>query len=95
MPDLVTQLRERAAREPRRIVYPEGTDSRVLNAAARMVATRMAKPILVGTLQAVESKAQDLGISLSHIEVVDPKTPSLVERYAKLLLFDLNACYII
>src|SRR5258708_594173 len=88
MPDLVTQLRERAAREPRRIVYPEAGDPRILRAAARIAALRMAKPVLVGSPQAVESKALELGVNLSHIEIVDPKTSSLVERYARLLLPD-------
>jgi len=86
MLDLVTELRERAAKIPKRIVYPEATDSRVLRAVARIVEHRMAKPILIGSLQAVEAKARDLGISLSQIEVVDPKTVSLVDRYARLLL---------
>lgn len=86
MSDLVTQLRERAAREPRRIVYPEAADPRVLRAVARMVALRMVKPLLVGNPQAVESKAQELGISLAHIEIIDPKTPSYVDRYVRLLL---------
>jgi phosphate acetyltransferase len=91
MPDPVTQLRERAAREPRRIVYPEAADPRVLRAAASMVAARMVKPLLVGSPQAVESKARELGVSLSHIEVVDPKTPGLADRYARLLLPDWKA----
>jgi phosphate acetyltransferase len=88
MSDLVTQLRERAAKEPKRIVYPEATDPRVLRAAARMVEMRMAKPVLVGSPQAVESKAQELGVKLSNIEIVDPKTQSLVDRYVRLLLPD-------
>jgi phosphate acetyltransferase len=91
MPDLVTQLRERAAREPRRIVYPEAMDPRVLRAAAQVVSSRMAHPLLVGTPQSVESKAQELGIRLSHIEIVDPKTPKLLERYVRLLLPDWKA----
>src|SRR4051812_10025742 len=86
MPDLVTQLRDRAAKEPRRIVYPEAGDPRILRAAAHMVAIRMAKPVLIGSPQSVESKAQELGLNLSHIEIIDPKTPSLVDRYTGLLL---------
>jgi phosphate acetyltransferase len=86
MPDLVTQLRDRAAKEPKRIVYPEATDPRVLRAAARMVEMRMSKPVLIGSAPAVESKAQELGVKLSHIEIVDPKTPNLVDRYVRLLL---------
>jgi phosphate acetyltransferase len=86
MPDLVTQLRERASKAPKRIVYPESTDARVLTAASWMVDSRMAKPILVGAPQIVETKARELGIKLSHIEIIDPKTPSLVDRYVQLLL---------
>src|SRR5262245_28223785 len=91
MADIVQQLRERAAKAPKRIVYPEATDPRVLRAAARIVEMRMAKPVLVGSSQAVEKKAQELGIRLSHIEVVDPKTAKLVEKYARLLLPDWKA----
>jgi phosphate acetyltransferase len=88
MPDLVTQLRERASKAPKRIVYPESTDTRVLKAAARMVESRMTKPLLVGAPEVVEAKARELGIKSSHIEIVDPKIPSLIERYVQLLLPD-------
>ena len=86
MSDLVTDLRQRAAKAPKRIVYPEATDARVLRAAAHLVAGRMAKPVLVGSPQAVESRARELGLQLSHVEVVDPKTLTLVDRYVRLLL---------
>src|SRR5262245_44386464 len=86
MLDFVTQLRERAAKTPKRIVFPESGDERVLRAAARIVELRMAKPILVGSPQAVGAKAHELGISLSHIEVVDPKTLTLIDSYTRLLL---------
>jgi phosphate acetyltransferase len=88
MSDLLTQLRGRAGNNPKRIVYPEATDVRVLRAAERMVQMRMAKPLLVGAPAAVEAKAREAGISLAHIEVVDPATVSLVNRYAQLLLPD-------
>jgi len=88
MPDLVTQLRERAAKKPKRIVYPEATDPRVLRAAACIVELRMAKPVLVGAPALVEAKAREIGVSLSHIEIVDPKTQTLVDRYVRMLLPD-------
>jgi len=88
MPDLVTQLRERASKAPKRIVYPESTDPRVLAAASHLVDNRMTKPILVGSPQIVEAKARELGVKLSRIEIVDPKTPGLVDRYVQFLLPD-------
>lgn len=86
MPDLINQLRERAAKIPKTIVYPEATDARVLRAAARIVAMRLAKPVLIGPPDPIEKKAQELGIQLSHIEIVDPRSQTLSEHYAKLLL---------
>ena len=86
MPDLLTQLRERAAGNPKTIVYPEAADPRVLRAAARIAEMRMARPILVGVPEVVEKQAAELGIRLSHIEIVDPQSPSLMERYVNLLL---------
>ena len=88
MSDLLTDLRERAAKASKRIVYPESTDARVLTAASRIVESRMAKPVLIGSPQSVETQARELGVRLSHIEIVDPKTASLVDRYAGMLLPD-------
>src|SRR5215831_10412415 len=86
MPDLVSQLRERAARTPRRIVFPEANDERILTAAARIAELRMASPILVGSPSATERKAKELGLKLAHIEVVDVSSSALIERYSKMLL---------
>jgi phosphate acetyltransferase len=88
MSDLISHLRERAAKEPKRIVYPEATDARVLRAAAQIVSLRMAKPLLIGSPAQVEKKAQEIGVQLSHIEIVDPKSAKLSDGYAKLLLPD-------
>src|SRR5215472_13285034 len=88
MSDLLRQLRARAAINPKRIVYPEAADPRVIRAAERMVKMRLAKPLLVGTPQIVETKAREIGVNLSHIEIVDPKTPALVGRYVQMLLPD-------
>jgi phosphate acetyltransferase len=83
--DLLSHLRERAARKPRRIVYPEGTEPRVLRAAQSMAEARMAKPILVGAVEAIEKAAKAAAVSLSGIEVADMGVESQ-KRYAALLL---------
>jgi len=85
MPELVTQLRERAAKRPKRLVYPESSDPRVIRAAARIVQMRMGKPMLIGPRPVVEGKAREIGVSLAHVEIVDPKTPGLIVKYARLL----------
>jgi phosphate acetyltransferase len=86
MPDIVTRLRLRAAANPARILYPESGDPRVLRAVARIAEMRIATPVLIGSTGAIERQARQLGVSLSGIEVVDPKSSGLIERYTRLLL---------
>src|SRR5262249_22028757 len=47
---------------------------------------QMARPILVGAAAATEQKAKELGLKLSHVEIVDSKSAALIERYSKILL---------
>src|SRR5262245_17536417 len=84
--DLTTQLRERAAKNPKRIVYPEASDSRILRAVAQITAMKMAKPVLVGVPDVIEKKVQELRLRLSHVEIVDPRSRVLIDRYAALML---------
>jgi len=83
--DLLSRLRERASRNPKRIVYPEGTEPRILRAAQNIADMGMAKPILIGSAEAIGNAAKDAGVSLSGIEVAEMST-QLQKQYAALLL---------
>ncbi len=48
--------------DPRRIVYAEGEDDRVLRAVQVVVDERLGKPILVGRPETISAKLQDLGL---------------------------------
>jgi phosphate acetyltransferase len=85
--DLLARFRERAGRNPKRIVYPEGTDGRILRAARNIADTKMARPILVGVPDAIATAATEAGVGLSGIEVVDPSAERK-DHYASLLLPD-------
>ena len=69
--ELLSRLRARAARNPKRIVYPEATDIRVLRAAQTMVEAKMARPILIGSVEAIEKAAKAAEVSLSGIEIAE------------------------
>ena len=88
--DLLARFRERAAKKPKKIVYPEGTDPRILQAARKISDTGMAKPILIGTAQAVSAAAEEAGVRMSGIEIVEP-TANRKEHYAGLLIPDWKA----
>lgn len=65
----LAELRARAAAAPRRLVFPEGSDERTLEAVARIAREGLAHPVVVGgeeTAAALES------LGARGVEVADP-----------------------
>ncbi|HEX2093528.1 MAG TPA: phosphate acyltransferase, partial [Longimicrobiaceae bacterium] len=82
MRDIMIQAR----RDPRRIVYPEGEHERVIRAAALVVQQGIALPVLVGRADRIRARAQELGVPLDGIAVVDRLgDEERLERYAQRL----------
>ncbi len=73
---------QRARREPRRIVFAEALEDKVLQACEILVAEGVAKPILVGDAAAIAARAEELSVSLDGVEVVDLATSPRLEAYA-------------
>lgn len=57
-----------------RIVFPEGEDERILEAAARLHADAVLVPILLGNKEAVEAKAKQYSFNIEGIQIIDPQT---------------------
>lgn len=74
MSDLFLGLKEKVSSQNIKIVFPEGLDERIIKAAARLSDEKILTPILVGDKQAVESKAQELNVSVAGMEIYDPKS---------------------
>ncbi|MDR5657592.1 phosphate acyltransferase [Halodesulfurarchaeum sp. HSR-GB] len=73
MTDLLNRL-EPAARETRpRLVFPEGTDDRIVEAAARLASEDLAVPVLLGPRKAIEETAREASADLTGVEIIDPK----------------------
>jgi phosphate acetyltransferase len=83
--DLTGKLFDIARRRYRKIVLPEGDDSRVVAAAARLRDEKLAQPILLGTRDAIERHAGDLKVSLDGIEIADPKSDARLHDYGAAL----------
>jgi malate dehydrogenase (oxaloacetate-decarboxylating)(NADP+) len=66
---------------PRRIVYAEGEDERVLRAAQIVVDEGLARPILIGRPQVVESRLERLGIRVRPGREFDLVNPESDPRY--------------
>ncbi|TDQ38777.1 phosphate acetyltransferase [Aureibacillus halotolerans] len=72
MGDWFQQIKDKAAVQNATIVFPEGTDERILEAAARLHTEGVVTPILIGNKQEVEQKAKAVGTDISGITLYDP-----------------------
>ncbi len=58
--------------DPRRIVFTEGHDARILEAAARLKKDGFLTPVLIGNVDAVTGKAKECGFDIDGLEIIDP-----------------------
>ena len=59
---------------PRKIVFTEGTDPRILEASARLLSGTFLTPVLVGNVDEVQKAAEDIGFNIRGAEIIDPST---------------------
>ena len=58
---------------PRKIVFTEGTDPRILEASARLLSGTFLTPVLVGKPEEVQAVAEDIGFNIRGAEIIDPE----------------------
>lgn len=79
---LIETLKERS----RTIVLPEGTDARILEAAARLREGGFLTPLLVGKVSEVEAKAKEGGFDISGIQILDPEQYEEMDKMVDLMV---------
>jgi len=75
----------KAKRNPKRIVFPEGDHEKVLRASQIIVDERIARPILLGNKKEIESKISELRLELPGVEIVDPRRYPKLDEYVNSL----------
>ncbi len=75
----------RAVREPKRIVFPEGEEPKIIRAARMIVDEGIGSPILLGQRGTIERLAEENHISLRDIAIDDPATSDKRDKYADYL----------
>lgn len=74
-------LLEKLRRHPKRVVFPEADDPRVLEAAAELVRREAILPILLGDRATLKSHAAKLGLSMGFVNIIDPSKASDLELF--------------
>lgn len=81
----LNRIIERAKATPKRIVLPEGFDSRIIQAAARIHKEGIADPILLGENEQIIRRAEQVGVDVSHIEIINPANSDMVMEFGELV----------
>lgn len=79
--DLTQVFIEKAKQKPLRIVFPEGDDSRIVIAASTVKQMGIASPIVLGESDSVKKIAADNKVSLEGIDIINPASDPLTEKY--------------
>lgn len=82
-PAIVGQLLETLRRHPKRVVFTEGEDLRVIRTAARLVAEEVVAPILLGDRAKIRAMAEKEGISTHFVKIIEPKNSSDFDLFRK------------
>jgi len=86
---IMKPLMQAAKRDPKRVVYADGEDERVLRAVQTIVAEGLAKPILVGRPAVVAARLERYGLSVrpgADFEIVNPQDDPRYRDYVATLL---------
>ncbi|MBW2983722.1 phosphate acetyltransferase [Candidatus Woesearchaeota archaeon] len=83
MKDFLKKIKDMARNSPKRIVFPEGEEERVLKATKIIVKEGIAHVILLGNEEIISKKAKKLGIDLKKIKIINPAKSKRYEKYAK------------
>ncbi len=75
----------RAVRDPKRIVFPEGEEPKIIRAARMIVDEGIGSPILLGHRADIERIADENHISLRDIAIADPNSSDKRDKYADYL----------
>jgi malate dehydrogenase (oxaloacetate-decarboxylating)(NADP+) len=83
--EVMHDILDRARREPKRIVFPEGEEEKVLRAAKILVDEGIAHPVLLGHPETILPILAGLDLDPRAVTIVQPKTAARFDAYAERL----------
>ena len=82
MPDIINQFIELAKKAPKKIVFPEGEDIRIIEAASIIKSEHIGIPILLGEKDSICKGASEGGLDISGVQVINPQESSYLDKFA-------------
>ncbi len=84
--EIMRGLINKAKANPKRVVFPEGEEDKILRAAQILINEKIAIPILLGVEETIRKRAKELFLDLDDVEIVDPMTCDKCSEYIDSML---------
>ncbi len=81
--EIMRVLINKAKANPKRIVFPEGEEEKILRAAQILVDEEIAIPVLLGDEQEIRAKIAELGLDLEQVQIIDPMHGAQADAYSE------------
>jgi len=81
--EIMRILINKAKANPKRIVFPEGDEDKILRAAQVIIDEGIAEPILIGEEDEIRAKIAELNLDLGDITIINPRTSDMNEKYTQ------------
>ena len=72
-------------KSPKKIVFTEGEDSRILEASSRLLASNFLHPILIGNEEKIMNAAEESGFNIRGAEIIDPEKYEKMDEMVEIL----------
>lgn len=82
---LINKLSARLQNHPKRVVFPEGADMRIIQAARQFATRKLGVPILIGDRTRIKAIAARLDVRLDGIRIIEPARSAELPSFVELL----------
>jgi phosphate acetyltransferase len=83
MANLIDDIKAKSRNLKKHILLPDAMDERAIQAAKIIVDEKIADISLIGSEEAIRSKAQQIGVSLENIRIVDPEKSEKLNEFVQ------------
>ncbi|KPL03239.1 MAG: phosphate acetyltransferase [candidate division Zixibacteria bacterium SM1_73] len=81
--DVITKIKEKAKLKNKRVVLPEGTEERMIQATKKILSERLADITLLGDENKIEKLTRSYQLDVDKVKLVNPSTSSKFDEYAE------------
>ncbi len=80
---IMTKIYRKAGQHPKRVVFPEGNEPKIIKAAQLSVDYNIAEPVLIGNEEEIRAVAEEFGYDLKNIHIIDNTSSELLDEYTE------------